>query len=128
MNEIKIHDIKQLVEIPDISFYIFIALIILVVAFISLISFLIYKYFNNKKRNLRKEYYKILKDISFDDTKQTAYTISKYSRLLATSELEIKLCKELIDELEKYKYKKNVEKFDGNVKVRYGIFMDSLDV
>lgn len=128
MNEIKIHDIKQLVEIPDISFYIFIALIILIVAFIGLISFLIYKYFNNKKRNLRKEYYKILKDISFDDTKQTAYTISKYTRLLATSDLEIKLCKELIEELEKYKYKKNVEKFDGNVKVRFGIFMDSLDV
>ncbi len=127
MNEIKIYDIKQLVEIPDISFYIFISLVILTLIFIFLLSFLIYKYFNNKKRNLRKEYCQILKNISFDDTKQAAYTISKYTRLLASSDRETRLCQELIEDLDEYKYKKNVQNFDKNVKVRFDIFMDSID-
>jgi len=39
-----------------------------------------------------------------------------------------KLANELIEELEKYKYKKNVEKIDDTIKAKFLVFMDSLDV
>ncbi len=130
MNEIKIHDIKGLVEIPDISLYFYMALWILGIAFLFVIIFFIFKYFYNKNRNEKKKYYKILKDLDFEsnNAKQSAYTISKYSRLLVTNPREEKLCEELIDVLENYKYKKEVEPLNDEVKIVFGRFMDNIDV
>ena len=42
--------------------------------------------------------------------------------------LSKKLANELIEELEKYKYKKIVENLDEEIKAKYKIFMESLDV
>ncbi len=128
MNEIKIHDIKNLVEIPDISLYIYMFLWILAILFIFIFIFLLYKYFNNKNKNKRKEYYRILKDLDLKDSKQSAYTISKYIKLLAQNEREKRLASELIEELERYKYKKEVEELKDDVKIIFARFMDSLDV
>jgi hypothetical protein len=128
MNEIKIHDIKGLVEIPDISLYLYMALWILGIALIFVIIFFIFRYFYNKNRNERKNYYKILKDLDLNNTKQSAYTISKYSRLLVTNPKEEKLCEELIDVLKNYKYKKEVEPLNDEVKIVFGRFMDNIDV
>lgn len=128
MNEIKIHDIKNLVEIPDISLYIYMLLWILSILFIFILIFLLYKYFNNKNKNKRKEYYKILKDLDLKDSKQSAYTISKYIKLLAQNEREKRLASELIEELERYKYKKDVDEFEDDVKIIFARFMDSIDV
>lgn len=128
MNEIKIHDIKGLVEIPDITIYIYMALWILGIAFIFLIILSIFKHFYNKKRNERKKYYKILKDLDLSNTKYSAYTISKYARLLTTNPREEKLCEELIEILENYKYKKEVEPLNDEVKIVLGRFMDNIDV
>ncbi|PLY06841.1 MAG: hypothetical protein C0625_07820 [Arcobacter sp.] len=127
-NEIKIHDIKGLVDIPDISLYIYMTLWILGIAFIFVIIFLIYKFFYNKHRNERKKYYKILKELDLNDSKQSAYAISKYIRLLAHNEREKRLAQELIEELDSYKYKKDVEKLSDDVKIIFARFMDSIDV
>lgn len=128
MNEIKIHDIKELVEIPDISLYIYILLWALAVAIIFVFIFLIYRFFHNKYKNERKKYYKILEELDLQNSKQSAYTISKYIRLLASNEREKRLANELIEELEIYKYKKEVESFDDKVKIIFARFMDSVDV
>lgn len=128
MNEVKIHDIKELVDIPDISLYIYMFLWILGIAFLFILIFLLYKFFYNKNKNLRKSYYQKLKEINLDDTKNSAYLITKYSRLLATSDREIKLVNELIEELEPYKYKKEVSALSDNVKIVFARFMDSVDV
>ena len=128
MNEIKIHDIKNLVEIPDISLYIYMLLWILGIAFIFVFIFLIYRFFLNRSKNERKRYYKILKELDLKDSKQSAYTISKYIRLLAHNEREKRLADELIEELEKYKYKKEVLPFEDDVKIVFARFMDSVDV
>lgn len=129
MNEqLKLHDIKGLETIPDISFYIFILLIILAFAIVSIILFFIYRYFKNKKPNKRKEYYEILKTLDFTDPKECAYKITKYTRLLARNEREKKLCFELIEELDKYKYKKEVLPLDNHIKVNFDRFMDIVDV
>jgi len=129
MNEqLKLHDIKSLETIPDISFYIFILLVVLGIALVCIILFFIYKYFKNKKPNKRKEYYQILKNLDLDDTKNAAYTITKYSRLLARNERELKISHELIEELEKYKYKKEVKPLSNEVKINFERFMDIIDV
>ena len=128
MNEIKIHDIKELTEIPDISLYIFMLLWILGIALIFIFIFLIYRYFHNKNKNEKKKYYKILKELDLKDAKKSAYIITKYSRLLASNEREKRLMGELIDELEIYKYKKDVNTLSDDVKIIFGRFMDNIDV
>ncbi len=128
MNEIKIHDIKGLVDIPDISIYIYMILWIVACAVIFIMIFLLYKFFKNRGKNKRKEYYKILKDLDLNKAKESAYTITKYGRLLAHTQREEKLINELIEELEKYKYKKKVKSLDDDIKIAFGRFMDSVDV
>ena len=100
----------------------------LVPSFIFAIIFLIYKFFYNRNKNERKKYYKILKEVDLSNSKQSAYIISKYTRLLATSQREEKLVEELIEELDSYKYKKEVEELNDDVKIIFARFMDSVDV
>lgn len=128
VNEIKIHDIKGLVDIPDFSLYIYMLLWILGIIFIFAFVFLLYRFFKNRNKGKRKEYYRILKELELDDAKQSAYTITKYARLLAQNEREVKLCDEMIEELEQFKYKKDVEPLSDDVKILFGRFMDIVDV
>ncbi len=127
MNELKINDIKDLVNIPDISFYILILLIVLGIIIISFVGYLIYRFFKNKK-NPRKRYYEIIKNIDLNDTKNAAYQITFYARKLARNEREIKISEELIALLEEYKYKKDVKKFENDIFQKYELFMDTIDV
>jgi len=128
MNEIEIHDIKQLVDIPDFSLYIYLTLWILGVILFCIIIFLLFKYFKYRKKNKRKHYYKILKELDLNDSKNSAYIITKYARLLAISQRDKKLSSELIEELESFKYKKEVEPLSDEVKILFGRFMDNVDV
>lgn len=54
--------------------------------------------------------------------------MTKYSRLIASNDREKKLANELIESLEKYKYKKETEEIDNEIKAKFSVFMDSLDV
>lgn len=124
----KLNDIKELEKIPDNSLFIFSALILLGFIFLLILIFFITKLIKNRKKNPRKIYFKILKNVNFSDSKKSAYTITKYSRLIVSNEREKKLAIELIESLEKYKYKKEVENIDNEIKAKFSIFMDSLDV
>lgn len=127
-NELKIHDIKDIVEIPDYSIFMFYSLIFLGLLVLLLIILFIIRYFKNKKPNMRKEYFQILKDIDYSQSKSSAYTISRYIRLLAKNERENILADELIELLQEYKYKKDVKQIDDNIKAKLSIFMDVVDV
>ena len=127
-NELKIHDIKDIVEIPDYSIFMFYSLIFLGLLVLLLIVLFIIRYFKNKKPNMRKEYFQILKDIDYSQSKSSAYTISRYIRLLAKNERENILADELIELLQEYKYKKDVKQIDDNIKAKLSIFMDVVDV
>ena len=131
MNEtIKIHDIKGLIEVPDYSIYIYYGLIIGAILLLCLIGYLIYKFYQNKKQNIRKEYLSKLKAIDFklNSSKQNAYEITKYGQLLAIDDREVQLLNDLVQNLETYKYKKNVDNFDNETKALYDRFIESLDV
>ena len=131
MNEnttLKIHDIKDIVKIPDNSIFIYFALILLSIILALSIIILIIKYFKNKKENKRKIYFNILKDIEFKDSKKDAYTITKYLRLLVLEDREKRLANELINDLEIYKYKKEVSNINTNTKNKLTTLLDILDV
>ncbi|WP_298753840.1 hypothetical protein [uncultured Arcobacter sp.] len=127
MNELKINGIKALETIPDISFYLFILLIGVSLILIFSFIYLLYKYFKSKN-NPRKRYYKRLENLDLNNTKNAAYEITKYVKKLAKSHREIKLAEELISELEEYKYKKDVKKFDNTIYQKYELFMENVDV
>ena len=59
MNEIKIHDIKGIVEVPDFSIYFYYGLIACGVILVFILIYFIYSYIVNKKPNIRKEYLKV---------------------------------------------------------------------
>jgi hypothetical protein len=71
---------------------------------------------------------KILENIDFSNPKQSAYDITKYSRLLARNEREIRLCNDLIEDLEQYKYKKEVKDIDKSIQAKFSNFLDVIDV
>jgi len=128
MEELKIHDIKQLVDIPDLSLYLYMLLWIIGSLLFFILIFILIKLILNRKKSKKKSYYKILKNIDLKDSKKAAYDITKYARLISQSDREKKLCAELIEQLENYKYKQNVEPLSDDFKIIFGRFMDSVDV
>jgi len=112
----QLRDIKGLMAIEDFSLYIFIALVIGILVLIYFVVKYLVKFF--KKNTPLKIAKKKLKDIDLSDSKQTAYTLSKYASLINNEED--------FSYLEKYKYKKqsiefleedkeNIERFLKNV-------------
>jgi len=124
----KIHDIKDIVKIPDNSIFIYYGLILLTLLLALIIIIFIIKYFKNKKVNQRKIYFDILKNIEYKDSKKDAYTITKYIRLLAQNQREKILANELINELEEYKYKKNVPNITTDTKNKLNTLLGIIDV
>ncbi|BFU77326.1 hypothetical protein ALC152_05410 [Arcobacter sp. 15-2] len=126
---IEIHDIKPIVEIPDVSIYFYYSIIVLLVTLGSIVIFFIYKFLKPKKRSEEYKYYEILRNIDFKNTKKAAYDISKYGRLLAKDERQKRLIFELVDLLSMYKYKKEIKsKISNEIETKFQIFMESIDV
>lgn len=126
---IEIHDIKPIVEIPDVSIYFYYSIIVLLVTLGSIVIFFIYKFLKPKKRSEEYKYYEILRNIDFENTKKAAYDISKYGRLLAKDERQKRLILELVELLSMYKYKKEIKsKISNEIETKFQIFMESIDV
>lgn len=128
MNELKIHDIKGLVEIPDYSIYLFIGIVIITIFLLLSLIYLIYKYFKNRNLNERAKYIQMMKSLDRSLTKEFAYKITQYGREVIQSDRDKKLFEELVLDLEKYKYKKEVKNFTKSTQLKIDIFMESIDV
>jgi len=128
-NKLQINDIKTIVEIPDYSIYIYYGFIVLGFALFLACLYFIYNYFISKKYSLEKEYLSKVKNIDFKNQKKSAYTLSKYGRLLAKEPRQKRLFEELHYSLEEFKYKKNIDKkIPNTIKLQYETFLESLDV
>jgi len=126
---IQINDIKPIVEIPDFSIYVYYCIFFFVFLLITMFFFLLYKLFKKKPITQEYQYFESLKNVDFKNTKKTAYTISKFGRLLAKDERQIRLIEELDEALEKYKYKKEVaSEIAVEIQAKFKIFMESLHV
>jgi len=125
MHELKgLRDIKNLVEIPDISFYIFLALIIVgILVTLSLFIYIV-GIIKKRKKSKRKLYIQRLKSIGFKDSKKAAYEITKYARVLAKTKEEKDILYQLLKELERYKYVKNPPVFDEKSRKYLKLFLE----
>ena len=116
--EIPLHDIKGLVEIQDYSLYYFSVLVI--VGFILFLGalYLLYKFLQNRKKfNLRKEHAKLLHKIKFSDAKKAAYEITQLGSTFKDDTPRHERAFELlVEDLESYKYKKDVSSFSSESK------------
>lgn len=126
---IEIHDIKPIVDIPDMSIFIYYGLFFLFVVMVCLGVYCLYMFLRPKKRSIESQWYEKLHNIDLNDTKNAAYTISKYGQLLAKDERQRGLIEELNEELSVYKYKKNItDELSPNIQNKYKIFLETLDV
>jgi len=126
---IKIHDIKPIVEIPDFSVYLYYGLVFLACVVICFLIYGVYRFFKPKIKTQEMYWYEELQNLDFNNIKQTAYDISKYGRYLAKEERQIRLIDELTADLSSYKYKKDIPvKLTQEIKTKFNIFMDTLDV
>ena len=118
-------DIRELEPIPDISIYIFIALVVFGLLILGSIIYMIIKSIRAKKKNItRQEVLKRLKNIDFDDPKDAAYKITKYARYLCDDERSQKIFDELESRLERYKFTPNPPPFDEESMRYYGLFLE----
>ena len=75
--------------------------------------------FINKPKSKKKEYIQILQNINFQDSKKSAYTITKYIRYFITTDKNEELVDEIISLFEPYKYKKNTPSIPQDVQDKY---------
>jgi hypothetical protein len=128
--DVKLHDIKPIVDVPDHSYMLFVLLIIVSVLLFLALLYLLYRYFkNHKKVNIRKEHYKILDSLDMKDSKKTAYMLTKYGATFSDdSNRHKQMYKNLTDRLAKYKYKKSVEEFDDETLGYIELYKGMIDV
>ncbi len=130
MPEIPLHDIKPLVEIHEYSLYYFLGLVVLGLVVLAGIIYLSVKYFQAKKAfNIRKEHLKLLNKVDFKDAKKSAYDLTFYG---ATFEHDTprhqEMYEDMLGKLETYKYKKDVDKIDDEVKHLVDLYRGMIDV
>lgn len=112
--DIPLHDIKPIVEVQEYSFYYLLALSALALFLVIGVAYLLYKYFTKRKIfNIRAHHMDLLKSISFDDAKKSAYAVTLYGATFKDdSPRHAQMFENITARLESYKYKKNVSSMD----------------
>ena len=121
----KLRDIKGIVPITDYSLYYLIALSLVI---LLLIGIAIYWYLQpkRKKKPTEKELaLKKLKNINFEDQKEVAYLFCLNSIYFVDEKNEFKY-KELVEQLDRFKYKKEVPMLEPKLKQEIQDFIGRL--
>lgn len=124
MNE-ELKDIKGLVEIPDVSFIIFVFVVGLVVTIISVLLYLFFKGKLKKKATKKQIMLKELKALKYDDAKNSAYVFTKNCHIFLDDK-NSKRYHDICDKLEVYKYKKDIPSMDKDTKQEMIEFISEL--
>lgn len=130
-NELKLHDIKPLVPIEDYSFYYFLGFSFVVVVLLAGVFYLLLKWLKErKKENLRKRHLEILRSIDLHkDPKKAAYMLTKYGATFKDDDIRHKeMYENMLNKLERYKYRKEVEPFDEETVGIIELYRDICDV
>ena len=128
--DIPLHDIKPLVEVQEYSLLYLIGVsIIALVIFVGSL-YLILRWLKHRNAfNIRKEHYKLLEALDLSDAKKAAYDVTFYGATFKDdSPRHTEMYKNLVDRLEQYKYKKNVENLDSEVLGYIDVYKGMLDV
>ena len=123
-----IKDIKPMVEIPDMSLYLYWgAIVIGVLILAAAFYFLVRKVLGLRRENRAKAYLEALHRIEWSDPKRAAYLATKYGRLLATDDRRRELFSQLLPLLERYKYRKEVGPVDEETLKRFELYRNVCD-
>jgi hypothetical protein len=127
---IPLHDIKPLIEIQEYSLVYFIAISVAALIVIAGTIYLLFKWFKRRNKfNIRKEHFKLLNAIDFKNPKKSAYDLTFYGATFKDdSPRHTEMYKNLIQRLEEYKYKKNVEALDKEVLAYIDLYKGMIDV
>ncbi len=129
-DDIKIRDIKPLLEVPDHSLYFFIGVIIVSLLVLAGVIYLILKWVKTKNRlNLRRNTYKKLLHVDLSDSKKAAYEITRYGLVFKDdSPRNEEMYFNLIARLERYKYKKDVGPLEYEERSYLELYKGMIDV
>ena len=128
--DVPLHDIKEIVEVQEYSFYYLTGAVFLAVLALIVLAYLIYKYIQKLNAyNERKEHLKLLNSLDLTDTKNAAYAVSKYGITFANDgERESEMYKNITSRLEQFKYKKSVKEFDTETLGYIELYKGMIDV
>ena len=127
-NSEELRDIKPLLEIPDMSYYIYIGFLIFIgFILLGVLFFLVKKFWLNRKKDIRKVYFEKLKAIDWDDAKESAYNVTYLGRKLCNEERSDEIYRQIIPMLEQYKYRKAVPKVDNETLKQYNLLVHVID-
>ena len=122
----QLKDIKPLLEIPDISYYIYWSLIgFAILVGLIILFFVVKKLLSLRKINLNKISLQKLKDLEIKNSKEFAYSATLYARELSDIDEELsELFVKLEDNLSKYKYRKVVDEVDENTEELFSRYIE----
>lgn len=124
---LKLHDIKGLVAVPDDSLYYFVALLIGLILLLIAAAYLLYRYVKREKSvNLQKFYLEKLHALDLSKSKESAYALTEYGRLLEKDQPQKVAYEAMLEKLEAYKYQKAVAGFDKETVQSIEIFLGRL--
>ena len=125
----ELRDIKPLLEIPDGSYYLFLALVFLGIALLLVIvGVLVKKFWRKKKVDMQKVYFHAFKNLDWTNVKQSAYEATELGRILTFENEEAKeIYLELVPMLESYKYRKEVPMLDEETLKQYNLLVQTID-
>ena len=107
-----LRDIKGLVEVPDTSLWQLLALIAAIVLLALIGAWLYTRYSGRRRRRRRKSPLENaterLWSIDYGDTKEAVYTFTENMKIIADRKGPIPGLEELLERLEKYKYRREV--------------------
>ncbi len=122
----ELRDIKGLIEVTDYSLYYLLGLIGVVVVVLFVLGALLYKYLTKKDPlTQRKVAMELLDKFAFTETKESVYTFTHLAQY-AVNDKQRRELEELLDELDVYKFKKEVPELDDALKVRMKNFIEEL--
>lgn len=118
MQDIELHDIKTIVEIQEYSFFYLLGVVFIAVLVVLTLAYLIIRYIKNKNTyNKRAEHFNLIISQDLSKTKEAAYAITYFGLTFRNdSPRHFEMYENITKRLEPYKYKKEVEAFDDEVK------------
>ena len=118
MQDIELHDIKTIVEIQEYSFFYLLGVVSITFFVVLALAYLIIRYIKNKNTyNKRAEHFNMMFSQDLSKTKEAAYAITHFGLIFRDdSPRHFEMYENITKRLESYKYKKEVDTFDDEVK------------
>ena len=128
--DIPLHDIKPIVEVQEYSLYYFLGATLFALILVLGAAYLIYMLLQKRNKfNIRKEHFKLLNSLDLSDAKRSAYDVTIYGATFKNdSPRHQEMYENLINRLEVYKYKKDVDAYDGEIIGYIELYKEMIDV